>query len=108
MTTDSLSQMLSDFLDGAHAAVVVEDGAIAFDLAESKYSVSARCTCILRLTRSCVICRRRSIGIGWELTSAGGRRYGLCSGSGQCARHAWRFQLDMILICPSVLRAKKA
>jgi hypothetical protein len=32
--------MLSDFLDGAHAAVVVEDGAIAFDLAESKYSVS--------------------------------------------------------------------
>jgi hypothetical protein len=41
MTTDSLSQMLSDFLDGAHAAVVVEDGAIAFDPAESKYSVSA-------------------------------------------------------------------
>ena len=41
MTTDSLSEMLSDFLDGAHAAVaVVEDSAIAFDLAESKYSVS--------------------------------------------------------------------
>jgi hypothetical protein len=32
--------MLSDFLSGASAAVVVEDGAIAFDLAESKYSVS--------------------------------------------------------------------
>ena len=31
--------MLSDFLDGVHAVVVVEDGAIAFDLAESKYSV---------------------------------------------------------------------
>jgi hypothetical protein len=28
MTTDSLSQMLADFLDGAHAAAVVEDGAI--------------------------------------------------------------------------------
>jgi hypothetical protein len=40
MTADSLSQMLSDFLDGAHAVVVVEDGAIGFDLAESKYSVS--------------------------------------------------------------------
>src|SRR5258706_2969914 len=40
MTPDSLSQMLSDFLDGAHAAVVVEDGAIACDLAEAKYSVS--------------------------------------------------------------------
>ncbi len=32
--------MLSEFLDGAPAAVVVEDGAIAFDLAESKYSLS--------------------------------------------------------------------
>src|ERR1700721_4459410 len=40
MTPDSLSQMLSGFLDGARAAVVVEDGAIAFDLAESKYSIS--------------------------------------------------------------------
>jgi hypothetical protein len=121
MTTDSLSQMLSDFLDGAHAAVVVEDGAIAFDLAESKYSVSGeynKCRLhlwssernfvrraldaevkgttlrlqvqrmgqnrptrldfcrdrdqrsrILRLTRSCVICRPRSIGNCWELTS---------------------------------------
>src|SRR5713226_10069186 len=40
MTPDSLSQMLSDFLNGARAAVVVEDGAIAFDLADAKYSVS--------------------------------------------------------------------
>jgi hypothetical protein len=50
MTPDSLSQMLSDFLDGAHAAVVVEDGAIAFDLAESKYSVSGEYhKCLLHL-----------------------------------------------------------
>ena len=34
MTPDSLSKMLSDFLNGARAAVVVKDGAIAFDLAE--------------------------------------------------------------------------
>src|SRR5208282_4199721 len=40
MTPDSLSQMLAEFLDGARAAVVVEDGAIAFDLAEAKYSIS--------------------------------------------------------------------
>ena len=40
MTPDSLSQMLSDFLEDARAADVVEDGAIAFDLAESKYSIS--------------------------------------------------------------------
>ena len=32
--------MLADFLEGSRAAVVVEDGAIVFDLAQSKYSVS--------------------------------------------------------------------
>jgi|HubBroStandDraft_6_1064221.scaffolds.fasta_scaffold83302_1 hypothetical protein len=31
MTTASLSQMLSDFLDGARVVVVAEDGVIAFD-----------------------------------------------------------------------------
>src|SRR3984893_6109148 len=50
MTPDSLSQMLSDFLTGARAAVVVEDGAIAFDLTESKYSVSGEYNkCLLHL-----------------------------------------------------------
>ncbi len=50
MTPDSLSQMLSDFLNGARAAVVVEDGAIAFDLAESKYSISGEYNkCLLHL-----------------------------------------------------------
>ena len=53
MTPDSLSQMLSDFLDGARAAVVVEDGAIAFDLAEAKYSVSGEYNkCLLHLWSS--------------------------------------------------------
>src|ERR1700720_1343066 len=50
MTPDSLSQMLSDFLNGARAAVVVEDSAIAFDLAEAKYSVSGEYhKCLLHL-----------------------------------------------------------
>ncbi len=50
MTPESLTQMLSDFLTGARAAVVVEDGAIAFDLAESKYSVSGEYNkCLLHL-----------------------------------------------------------
>jgi len=40
MTPESLSSMLSDFLDGSRAAVVVEDGAVAFDLASAKYSIS--------------------------------------------------------------------
>ena len=53
MTPDSLSQMLSGFLDGARAAVVVEDGAIAFDLAESKYSISGEYhRCLLHLWSS--------------------------------------------------------
>ncbi len=53
MTPDSLSQMLSEFLNGARAAVVVEDGAIAFDLAEAKYSVSGEYhKCLLHLWSS--------------------------------------------------------
>src|SRR5208282_3155899 len=53
MTPDSLSQMLADFLDGARAAVVVEDGAITFDLAESKYSISGEYNkCLLHLWSS--------------------------------------------------------
>jgi hypothetical protein len=50
VTPESLSQLLSDFLLGARAAVVVEDGAIAFDLAESKYSISGEHhKCLLHL-----------------------------------------------------------
>ncbi len=42
--------MLSDFLNGARAAVVVEDATIAFDLAESKYSISGEYNkCLLHL-----------------------------------------------------------
>jgi hypothetical protein len=40
MTPETLGKSLSDFLDGSRAAVVVEDGAIIFDLAQSKYSIS--------------------------------------------------------------------
>jgi hypothetical protein len=50
MTPDSLSRMLSDFLAGARAALVVEDGAVAFDLAEAKYSISGEYNkCLLHL-----------------------------------------------------------
>jgi hypothetical protein len=61
MTPESLRQMLSDFLNGARTALVVEDGAIAFDLAESKYSISGEynkqmpaATCGQASGRSCV------------------------------------------------------
>jgi hypothetical protein len=53
MTPDLLSQMLRDFLEGACAAVVVEDGAIAFDLSVSKYSISGEYNkCLLHLWSS--------------------------------------------------------
>jgi hypothetical protein len=53
VTPESLSQLLTDFLDGARAAVVIEDGAIAFDLAESKYSISGEYhKCLLHLWSS--------------------------------------------------------
>ncbi len=42
--------MLSDFLNGARVAVVVEDSTIVFDLAESKYSISGEYNkCLLHL-----------------------------------------------------------
>jgi hypothetical protein len=53
MTPDSLSRLLSDFLQGARAAVVVEGGAIAFDLADAKYSISGEYNkCLLHLWSS--------------------------------------------------------
>src|SRR5712692_11292158 len=45
--------MLSDFLAGARAALVVEDGAVVFDLAEAKYSISGEYNkCLLHLWSS--------------------------------------------------------
>src|SRR5690242_17336470 len=40
MTPESLSRTLQEFLGGSRHAVVLEDGARIFDLADSKYSVS--------------------------------------------------------------------
>src|SRR5258707_9567380 len=40
MTPESLASTLEDFLAAASDAVVLEDGAAAFDLARAKYSIS--------------------------------------------------------------------
>lgn len=40
MTPQALAQTLEDFLIGAVDAVVLEDGMVAFDLAQAKYSIS--------------------------------------------------------------------
>ncbi len=53
MNPDSLIRTVEDFLAAAHDAVVIEDGAVAFDLARTKYSVSGEYNkCLLHLWSS--------------------------------------------------------
>lgn len=40
MTPQAQAQTLEDFLMGAADALVLEDGMVAFDLAQAKYSIS--------------------------------------------------------------------
>src|ERR1700740_2641495 len=50
MTPEALRQELQDFLGGSRHAVVLEDGAVTFDLAEAKYSISGEYNkCLLHL-----------------------------------------------------------
>ena len=50
MTSESLSRAMEEFLGGSRHAVVLEDGARIFDLADSKYSVSGEYNkCLLHL-----------------------------------------------------------
>src|SRR5437868_537844 len=50
MTPDALVRTVEEFLSQAHDAVVLEDGAVAFDLAQFKYSISGeRNKCLLHL-----------------------------------------------------------
>jgi hypothetical protein len=50
VTPDSLTRTVQDFLSEAAGAVVLEDGAVAFDLGQSKYSISGEYNkCLLHL-----------------------------------------------------------
>ena len=50
MTPEALTRTLQEFLAEASGAVVLEDGAVAFDLAQSKYSISGEHNkCLLHL-----------------------------------------------------------
>ena len=50
MTPDTLARTVADFLAEAAGAVVLEDGAVAFDLAQAKYSISGEYNkCLLHL-----------------------------------------------------------
>ena len=50
MTPDALTRTVQDFLSEASGAIVLEDGAVAFDLGRSKYSISGEYNkCLLHL-----------------------------------------------------------
>jgi hypothetical protein len=50
MTPEALLRTVEDFLAGARDAVVLDDGQILFDLAQSKYSIAGeRNKCLLHL-----------------------------------------------------------
>jgi hypothetical protein len=50
MTPESLARTVDDFLVCARDAVIIEDGAVVFDLAQSRYSISGeRNKCLLHL-----------------------------------------------------------
>jgi len=44
VTPDALTRTVQDFLSEASGAVVLENGAVAFDLGSSKYSISGEYT----------------------------------------------------------------
>ncbi|MGA7360505.1 MAG: hypothetical protein WBV26_01235 [Candidatus Sulfotelmatobacter sp.] len=99
LTPQALTRTVQEFLSEAAGAVVLENGAVAFDLAQSKYSISGEHNrCLLHLwvrrvleaevkngtlvsggqrseTRilCCAISLLRSSGSSWALTSIGGR-----------------------------------
>jgi hypothetical protein len=53
MTSETLASTLDGFLSGSSNAVVTEDGAVVFDLAQSKYSISGENNkCLLHLWSS--------------------------------------------------------
>ena len=50
MTSQTLAATLEGFLSGSNHAVVIEDGAVTFDLGQAKYSVSGETNkCLLHL-----------------------------------------------------------
>jgi hypothetical protein len=50
MTPEALTRTLEDFLAGARDAVVLDEGAVLFDLAQARYSISGeRNKCLLHL-----------------------------------------------------------
>jgi hypothetical protein len=65
MNAEWLTRTLEEFLGEASGAVVIEDGAVMFDLAESKYSISGEHNkCLLHLWSRERNTVRRVLGAG--------------------------------------------
>ena len=80
MTPDSLARTVQDFLSEASGAIVLENGAVMFDLAQSKYSISGEYNkCLLHLWSAERNTVRRVVDA--EVKSGWGRR----------VRRSWRF-----------------
>jgi len=65
VTPQALTRTVQDFLSESAGAVVLENGAVAFDLAQSKYSISGEYRpCLLHLwsgrANPCAVCAGRS------------------------------------------------
>jgi hypothetical protein len=60
MTPEALTRTVEDFLAGARDAVVTDEGAVLFDLAQAKYSIAGernKCLLHLWLEERNVVCR---------------------------------------------------
>jgi len=80
VTPQALTRTVQDFLSEAAGAVVLENGAIAFDLAQSKYSISGEYNrCLLHLWKS------RMERCDWP-----------CNGWDRRVRRNWRFAANAI------------
>jgi hypothetical protein len=89
MTPEALGTIVNDFLSEAAGAVVLEDGALAFDLAQAKYSISGEFNkCLLHLWSAERNTVRRVLDA--EVKS-GTLRLWQCSGWGRRVRRSWRF-----------------
>ena len=63
VTPQALTRTVQDFLSQAAGALVLENGAVAFDLAQSKYSISGEYNrCLLHLWSA----ERNAVGECWK------------------------------------------
>src|SRR5438309_10818369 len=82
VTSESLARVVGDFLQGSRDAVILENGGGAFDLTQSKYSISGeRGKCLLSKLEICRERDRRTPSARKAARSAYQQNYDECSNS---------------------------